>query len=401
MNDLTIISYNYKPNIRILNNYIIISYNNNIILYDLKGIKLDEIKIDIKNEIEDIYIIHNNYFIARTEHHLFKIIINNNKLEIKNYLKNYDNIFDFLYLKKYNLFILTFPNAITIFNDNSLNIESIQIKKTKYLKTNLMNWNDDIFIAYDYCNIIIFQKICGTKSYQVLSKLYLQLKNNVVPNFKTRLLKLDSKILLISTQNCIYLVNIKKMKKYQNLFFLTNRNKINYIYKIENNIYIYKNNSLYIFKYFHNRINLIQIIKEQKIISYKYLLNLDNKNYSNLKINIKINLVININKDINLLGNINKNNPIIGIIGHTGVGKSSLIKEILGREKERSPIMHKPVTKEKIIINFDLIRNRNIEKYKNDFCNLFKKHKYNNIYKKEMSKKIILKKSKNYRKNYR
>lgn len=404
MNELTIISYNYKPNIRILYNYIITFDKNTIILFDIKGIQLDEIKILFINEIEDICIINNNYFIARTNQDLIQIIINNNKLEINNYIINHDNIFNSLYLKKYNLFILTFWKEIKIYNVNSLNKEPIQIIKTNYLLNDLFKWNDDIFIAYNHFLITIFQKMCGTNSYQLISKLHLQMENNFAfSKFNTRLLKLDSKILLISRQNCIFLVNIKKMKKCQTLFFLSNpKKKIKYIFKIGNNIYIYKNNSLYIFKYFHNIISLIQIIKEQKLIAYNYLLNLAlEKNDSNLKVNIKINVIKNINKNINLFEIINKNIFIIPIIGHTGVGKSSFINEILGRLKEKRLIMHKPVNEKKIIIKYDLNKKRNLEEYKNDFYNLFKKHKYNNIYKKEKSIKIISKKTKNYRKNYR
>ena len=117
---------------------------------------------------------------------------------------------------------------------------------------------------------------------------------------------------MIIKNNNIYLINIPKMKINQKYIF-NNNSKIDFIYKIKKNIYIYINNNIFIFNYFHSEINLIQSINLNNSSPVNYFSNLLQKNLNNLKIKIKINWDENYQKFFIL------------IIGKTGKGKSSLL----------------------------------------------------------------------------
>ena len=170
MAEIIINSINYKPNIRILKNHIITFNNNEIILFDHKGYKIDSLTLNINKDILDICVIKTNLFISMTNTDLFEIYINNNKLEIKNIIFGRDNIIDSLYIKKYNLFILSHQHNIKICDINSLNKKPIQIINT-FLSSFLFFWNKNSFIIFmdSILKISIFIKKYNINYYELIS----------------------------------------------------------------------------------------------------------------------------------------------------------------------------------------------------------------------------------------
>ena len=77
------------------------------------------------------------------------------------------------------------------------------------------------------------------------------------------------------------------MKIKQTYCFFDNYTKIDFIYKNEDNIYTYKDNTLYILQYFKNEINLINIINLDNSKIFIFLSILLQKSIRNLNIKIK------------------------------------------------------------------------------------------------------------------
>ena len=108
MQEIEITSNNYNPNIRILKNHIVKFNDQFIYLYNIEGNLFDSIEISLENIVIDILIINNNYLIGLTDTNLFKIIIKDEHLEIKDIIlgkeitnvNNNDEIGDILYLEK-------------------------------------------------------------------------------------------------------------------------------------------------------------------------------------------------------------------------------------------------------------------------------------------------------------
>ena len=264
-----------------------------------------------------------------------------------------------------------------------------------------MKWNnDDIFIEYNNFYILIYQKINGTKNYQLLSnfKLCKYYYNDIITQ---KLLKLDSKTLMLSNNIYIYLFNIKKMNFCQKLNFIRNYSNIIFIIKKENNFYIYKYNNLYIFKFFKNMVNFIKLIKEKELIAFNYLLNLNlNKNYSDLKLNIKIICVKNL-PDKMLSFKTHEENMIA-----LSEEKMITLKAWIEKEGEELNPIHEKEMK-LIEQQTEIERNKIVQILKNipekkekNFYKSFKMQKYNKYNRKGKSKKVI-NNQKNYKKNYR
>ena len=292
MTEIKISSIKYSPKIKILNNHIITFDDRNIILYDLKGAELDNIKtrVYVNHEILDICKINNNNFIAMTEIHLLQIAIIKNRLKIKNKIIIGNNINDCLYIKKYNLFIVSNNKNFIIFDiydKDTFKIGNIEIIPNKFQTTNLMKINENLLVAYGQIYISLYKKKLGIKSYELISKLKL---HNIL-----KLLKLDNKTFVsMDNNNNIFLINNKKMKIYQKYFFFDRKNVIDFIYVIKSNIYIHKNNNLFIFKFFKKELILIKLLKKNPLVAFNYLLNLSIENYfPYLKEKIKINCIKN------------------------------------------------------------------------------------------------------------
>ena len=292
MTEIKISSIKYSPKIKILNNHIITFDDRNIILYDLKGAELDNIKtrVYVNHEILDICKINNNNFIAMTEIHLLQIAIIKNRLKIKNKIIIGNNINDCLYIKKYNLFIVSNNKNFIIFDiydKDTFKIGNIEIIPNTFKATNLMKINENLLVAYGQIYISLYKKKLGIKSYELISKLKL---HKIL-----KLLKLDNKTFVsMDNNNNIFLINNKKMKIYQKYFFFDRKNVIDFIYVIKSNIYIHKNNNLFIFKFFKKELILIKLLKKNPLVAFNYLLNLSIENYfPYLKEKIKINCIKN------------------------------------------------------------------------------------------------------------
>ena len=249
MTEIKISSIKYSPKIKILNNRIITFDDRNINLYDLKGAELDIIKarVYVNYEILDICIINNNNFIAMTKIHLLQIVTIKNRLKIKNKIIIGNNINDCLYIKKYNLFIVSNNKNFLIFDiydKDTFKIGNIEIIPNTFQTTNLMKINENLLVAYGQIYISLYKKKLGIKSYELISKLKL---HNIL-----KLLKLDNKTFVsMDNNNNIFLINNKKMKIYQKYFFFNRKNIIDFIYVII--IYIFTKIIIYLYLNFLKR----------------------------------------------------------------------------------------------------------------------------------------------------
>ena len=298
MKEIEITSNNYNPNIRILKNHFVIFNEECIYLYNMEGNLLDSI---IKKEIKDICIINNNYLIGyNNDYDLFEIIIKKEHLEIKDIAEEMNNkmpfffcfdkkIFDILYSEKNKLLIISYDDHIEIRDIYSLNKEPIQ--KINKNSSFLLNINKDLFIAFNNESISLYQKIIGTKYYQLLTQKILPIKFN---NNYRRLLKFDNKTFMVSKDDILYLISIKTMKICQEFYLLDYPWKIDFIYKIKDNIYICKDNILLEFKYLGNEITLINTKNQNILFSFNYVNNLFvESKYPKLNNKIKFNCIKN------------------------------------------------------------------------------------------------------------
>ena len=291
---------NYKPNIRFLKDYIIIFNNINLILYDLKGNLLDYLLINICN----ICIVNDKFLIVIHDDGVRAIIITNNKLknngfiEIKTkkdteffpILKIFDtegffSRFDFsedlyidsFYSKKNNLLFTSYKEEIKIIKIdpiNSLiekeiqtiyNTNNIFIRNINNQKYYLLNLDKNLLVAYGENSIFLYQKINNIKTYQLKSKLTF---NYYLDPFKNAL-KLDNKTIIIINNYIFYIINITKMKIIQK--YVYNNKTINFIYKLDNIIFVCTDYYTHIFKYFNNKLNLMNSINLTDTFIWTYL----------------------------------------------------------------------------------------------------------------------------------
>lgn len=379
MAEIKIIAESFEPNIILLKNYIITFNNNLIILYNLNSLILD--KIEINQKISYLNKIDNNYFIAISINNLFKINIIYDRLLVYNIIK-LEEIFTSCLALKNNIFILSSLNNIKIFDFNSSYKEPIQIiNNCKYPK--LFYWNDDIFITYNSSSFIsLYKRICGTKSFQLMSTIRIISKLYFSFSYLLKLLKLDNKTFMMLNNKNIYLIDMKKMKINHNIYFFNRFNDIKFAYKIKNNIYIFCQYKLFMFQYFKNSMILIKIIEENELVIFNYLLNLSVKAYyPNLNKNLIINCVENIDS-FQIMINFFK------FYYYSSDENNTSINKILG--ETRGDFIKKK-EKEFAILSRDATRK--FERYEKRFSKLFQKYK--------CKKKEIKETQKHYKKNYR
>ena len=115
----------FKPNLRILKNYVITFWENLIALYDLEGKLLDS--IIFKNRIiVNIEIVNDNYMIAATSFSILIMKINFELLEFHEVFK-YSTIKNIFFIKNKNLLLINSIDNIAIFDINNLNEKPIQV----------------------------------------------------------------------------------------------------------------------------------------------------------------------------------------------------------------------------------------------------------------------------------
>ena len=285
MNEICLNS-DLKLNIQILKNHIIAYDYKTISLYNLNGDLLQKWENDF--EINGICPINDNYLLFIGGFEIIEINMNNNIIEVINIISTGENyIYDFLYIKKDNLLILSYKNSINIRFIDTLYINSVQIMNNYSIF--LYNFNANLFISYDLMSISIYQRTNNINLYQVLSQLTLDIENFDIKEH-INLLKLDYKTLMITQFNKIYLINIQNMIVKQKYSFMSGIGYIDFVYKINKNIYLYKNNYLYVFNYNKNELILINLIYQTNLNAIDYFWNLYIKNkypYLEDKIRIK------------------------------------------------------------------------------------------------------------------
>ena len=375
----------FKPNLRILKNYVITFWENLIALYDLEGKLLDS--IIFKNRIiVNIEIVNDNYMIAATSFSILIMKINFELLEFHEVFK-YSTIKNIFFIKNKNLLLINSIDNIAIFDINNLNEKPIQvIYKDSFC--NLIFYRN-IFISYNYEYISLYQNIKGTKIYQLSSKLKLIGKKYIT--------KLNRKILLIFLNNeILYSMNIKNLeitqmnllfkiknkRNMENEIFILSYSKLmekygkedGFIYNNKNNIYIYAENILYYIKYIDNKFQFIKSfeINELGVINY-----MSNK-YIKLN-NLKINCISNFNFNLKRIFNLYMNSYFYkyDIIYYR---PSNMINKVLSED---------------YCIKKELIRNDKKVIY------IKKKIKNKFIKKKKANSKKIINHPKSFKKNYR
>ena len=405
MAEMKIASINYKPNIRILSNYIISFIYKSIELFDHKGFKLDSINCyNLNEDITDICIIHNNHFIAITDNHLMEIYINNNKLEVENIILGFMLIIDNLYIKIYNLFIISYQYNIKIFDINSLQKEPIQtINNTSF--SSLLYWKKDSFIIYNKNAIIdstisLFQ-INRNNYIELISKFEFINNNNIVTGIillYKNILKLDDRSIMIEKNNYIYLMKIPKMNLYKKYDFCLNLEMIKFINKIEDKIFIFTNNKIFIINYNKNELNLKQIIDLNDSNIFNHLSTFLQKKFNKLNIKIKIDWVKNIYYNKTNYENI----PVL-ICGNTGHSKTYCVNMIFSlKSNALKQIEIKENKKKKKSTLVTKVTNDEIQyilkgSYKNKNFNYIKNKKSRDEWKKVRNINL----PKKYKKNYR
>ena len=357
----------------------------------------------LNKNLLDICVINTNLFIAITKTDLFVIYINNRKLEIKIIILGKYIIVDFLYIKKYNLFILSHPDKVQIFNINRFNIGSIQIINTN-ISSFLLYLNKNSFILYNdtLSKISIYKKRLKENYYELISNY--KLDNHfyycdgtyIITYHINNLFKLDDKTIIIFKENKNYLINIPKMKIKQTYCFFDNYTKIDFIYKNEDNIYTYKDNTLYILQYFKNEINLINIINLDNSKIFIFLSNLLQKSIRNLNIKIKWIQNKNYKKFI-------KFRPLIlyDIEGFS-YGKSTFLNILFNNELENSfdnEIINTNQNKKNGEIRKLIDERKYI--FSDPYIKNYFKYNRNKKTKNEWKKDRIIYLSKKYKKNYR
>ena len=197
----------FKPNLRILKNYIITFNKREIKLYDLKGTILDNV-IFKNRDIVNIEIIKDNYIIVSFNISIIIMKINFGILEFHKIFKLlfYSKIFiirNIFLIKNKNLLVIESEDKMEIFDINNLDKKPIQVIFNKSISN--FNFNGNTIISYNNEYISLFHNIKGTKIYQLSSKLKLIGRKYIT--------KLNGKILLIFLNNeILYSLNIKNLE---------------------------------------------------------------------------------------------------------------------------------------------------------------------------------------------
>ena len=276
-----------KPQIIFTKEYILTYDDLSIYLYDLNGNALDEYK-NYSHLNRKICEIDNNIFASFGDKSLFKIEIINNKIEKTN-IELFDLfILDILYIKKNNLLLIQFLSSIRIMDMDSMTIigeiyyDSLDYnpgsclfklfdlflwekKYENHENTKLFNFNNDIFICSNKSSFCLFKKINGPKIYQFFVKI--KIKNI------RGLIKINNKNFMIYNLEGLYEINTQNCKVKKISMPFCKGEDIDFIEKIKNNIYIYKNEILYLCNFSKNNLTLINLYKFDKKEAIKNLLN--------------------------------------------------------------------------------------------------------------------------------
>ena len=383
MKQLNLKAINFRPNLRILKNYIITFDDNLIELFDLNGNLLDNVKFTNRN-IVNIEIINDNYIIVATSISILIMKINFDLLVFIEVLILKEPFKNICLIKKKNLLIIDSIYKIKIFDIINLDEKPIQ---TIYIGFNnsFLILNQNIFIIYNYENISFYQNIKGTKIYQLSSKLKL-IRNKC-------LTKLNGKILLILLHNeILFTLNLRNMEIKQKIFLFQIINgyfveyesffhlyfskfsgDYNIFYKNKNNIYLYNKNNLIYIKYINNEFQFIKTFEFDELKAIDYISN----KYIKLK-NIEINCIFNFipyNKfyDIKL------------------------------SDYENGILYYRPIIETKKALNVKKFFFKKESKNKNILINNKKAKKYKDIFIKKKNIKVnkIVNYSKSFKKKYR
>ena len=250
MNLINIKAINFKPNIRILENYIIIFENDRLHLFNFSGDELDKIMLFLY--INDICIVNNIFFIALSSNKIYGIKINNEQMESEILFESQDKIKNTIYLKNNRLLVVSCSAKVILFDIENINSLPNQIIYTN--SNNLYNFNRNIFISYTDKNMQLYEIRKGEKYYQLLN----------VYKFKKieQLIKLNNNLLLVLKNNNLYTININSMKTNKIYLLLCHdKYKIKFICNDKHYLYLYINNFIYSIQYFQNQFQLIKSIE--------------------------------------------------------------------------------------------------------------------------------------------
>ena len=267
MNDILNQS-NFVSNIRILKENVLIFLDNRLFLFDLKFTQLDSFSFG-NYFIKDLIIVNDKKIMIICYGIFFTLIIKDNKFEpiggIKNSLKFQD--------------VISLNPKISIFS--FLNILKICENKEKSLKTSsiinnhmsnneasyLLGLDEHSFIAYNSKFICIYNNSKDENNFE--KKNTFEFNDTIL-----KIIKLSDMSLMIMFSNKICFLNLENGNKVeQNLEYGIDVVK-DFIIKIEDNIYMHKENTLYQFSYKDNKLALLNKSEKDKSTILNELTNL-------------------------------------------------------------------------------------------------------------------------------
>lgn len=267
MNDILHES-NFISNIRILKENILIFLDNRLFLFDIKFNQLDNFYFG-DYSIKDLIIINDKRVMIICYGIFFILIIKDNKFEpiggIKNSLKFQD--------------VLSLNEKISVFS--ALNFLKICENKEKSLKTAsiiknhmsypeasyLLRLDENSFIAYNTKLISVYKNIKDTTNFE---------KKNTFEFSDTifKIIKINNKTLMVMQKNKICFLNLEDGNKVeQNIEYEIDVVK-DFIIKIEDNVYVHKEKTLYEFSYKDNKLTLLNKSEKDKSTTLNELTNM-------------------------------------------------------------------------------------------------------------------------------
>ena len=240
--------------------------------------------------------------------------------------------------------------------NNMITIDTI---KCHYIYKNLFNFNKDIFICYGNFCLSLFKRLNDSKIYKLLSNIKLENIQDII--------KIKNKILLAYDDYGIYEINIQTCKIKKISIYIIKHKKIEFIVKINNIIYLYQKEALYLLKYLKDELMIISCYKFDEKDVIKNLLN---------KINPRIIFNINIKytkftdeEMIKIYKMFNKTKSIIESFDFNNYYKFLFQLKMMAIEKEKNGKNEKKRIKEINNCSKNIIHNMNKNIKKNNYLN--------------------------------
>ena len=267
MNDILNES-NFISNVRILKENVLIFLDNRLFLFDLKFNQLDNFFFG-NYSIKDLIIVNDKKVMIICYGIFFTLIIKDNKFEPIGGIKNSLNFQDVIALNP-KISIFSFLNILKICENKEKSLKTASILNnhmTNNEASYLLGLDENSFIACNAKFICVYNIIKDENNFE--KKNTFEFSDTIL-----KIIKLSNKSLMVMLNNKICFLNLEKGNKVeQNLEYGIDVVK-DFIIKIEDNIYMHKEKTLYQFSYQDNKLTLINKSKKDKSTILNELTNL-------------------------------------------------------------------------------------------------------------------------------